>query len=85
MDVPACKTRREIGGLAEHAVTFVGAGDGETDALDLRPFQAILREKFVDTRNPAADDGLAPALRIGRPLKNPGGDSLAVFPDGGDF
>ena len=65
MNIPARETRRKICRLAEHAVAFVWSGNREADAVDLRPIQIVLREKFRDARNPAADDGIASFFRSG--------------------
>jgi len=81
MHVPAAKARGQIRRFAEHAVAFVGSRNREADAVNLRPLQVVLREKFRDARDPAADHGPAPVLRIRPVLQQSGADRLAIFPD----
>jgi len=84
-DVPAVEAVGKVGSAIEHSVAAAGAGDGEADAGDLRPFDLVFGHVFADGTDPCFDDAFRAAFGTGGALEEVAGENGAVFSDGGDL
>ena len=62
LDVPAIEAVGEIRAGGEHAIAAAWAGDGESDAGDLRPSDVVFGHVFSDRSDPRFDDAFGAAF-----------------------